>query len=99
MELKTEKNETALTIGLSGELNAITAPEVETQLTELLPGIQDLTLDFTNCDYVSSSGIRVLLSTQKKMKAAHGAMHLTNVGKCVMDIFVNTMLDSVFDIR
>ena len=34
------------------------------------------------------SGIRVLLSTQKKMKAAHGAMHLTNVGKCVMDIFV-----------
>ncbi|MBR3637854.1 MAG: STAS domain-containing protein [Lachnospiraceae bacterium] len=99
MELKTEKNETALTIGLSGELNAITAPEVETQLTELLPGIQDLTLDFTNCDYVSSSGIRVLLSTQKKMKAANGAMHLTNVGKCVMDIFVNTMLDSVFDIR
>ena len=99
MEFKTEKKGTSLTISLSGELNAVTAPELDALLDEQLPGISDLTLDFTNCDYVSSAGIRVLLATHKKMKEANGNMHFTNVGPFIMDIFENTMLDGVFDIQ
>ena len=84
---------------MSGELNAVTAPELDALLDEQLPGISDLTLNFEGCDYVSSAGIRVLLATHKKMKAANGNRHFTNVGPFIMDIFENTMLDGVFDIQ
>lgn len=99
MAFTTEKNGSALTVSLGGELNATTAPELDTLLNEQLPGITDLTLDFADCDYVSSAGIRVLLATHKQMKAANGNVHFTNVGEFVMDIFENTLLDGVFDIR
>lgn len=99
MELTTEKNETSLTVRLSGEVNAQTAPELSALLDQELPGVQALTLDFTECDYVSSAGLRVLLSTFKAMKAAGGSMSLVNVGKGLMDVFQLTGLAGVFGLR
>ena len=57
-----------------------------------------LTLDFTGCDYVSSAGIRVLLTTFKQMKAAKGRMLLRNVGENFTEVLENTGLDAVFDV-
>ena len=57
-----------------------------------------LTLDFTECDYVSSAGLRVLLATFKQMKAAKGSMSLANVGENFRDVLENTGLDAVFGI-
>ena len=57
-----------------------------------------LTLDFKECDYVSSAGLRVLLATFKQMKAAKGTMALANVGENFRDVLENTGLDAVFGI-
>lgn len=99
MELTTQKNGAELTVALSGELNTLTAPELAGLLEKELGGAQTLTLDFTNCDYVSSAGLRVLLGTYKQMKAAGGEMRLSNVGENFLDVLQNTGLDSVFDVQ
>ena len=99
MELTTEKNGTELTVYLSGEVNTQTAPELSALLDETLPGVQALTLDFTECDYVSSAGLRILLATFKKMRAQDGAMSFANVGKGLMDVFQITGLADVFGLQ
>ena len=96
MTLTTEKNGTYLTVRLSGELNTLTAPELSALLAQELGDVKALTLDFTECDYVSSAGLRVLLATFKQMKAAGGGMKLSNVGENFQDVLQNTGLDAVF---
>ena len=98
MKLTTEKNGTELTVHLSGELNALTAPKLSALLDAELPGVQSLTLDYAECDYVSSAGLRVLLAIYKQMKMAKGTMELANVGENFKDVLVNTGLDAVFGV-
>ena len=99
MKLTTDKNGTELTVHLSGELNTLTAPELSALLDKELDGVEMLTLDFAECDYVSSAGLRVLLGTFKQMKASGGDMRLVNVGEGFMEVLENTGLDTVFDIQ
>ncbi len=99
MKLTTKKNGTDLTIQLSGELNTLTAPELSALLDKELGGVKKLTLDFAECDYVSSAGLRVLLATFKQMKAAKGSMELANVGENFKDVLENTGLDAVFGVH
>ena len=99
MELTTEKNGSELTVRLNGELNTLTAPKLSTLLDAELGGVENLTLDFKDCDYVSSAGLRVLLGTFKQLKATDGDMRLVNVGEGFMDVLENTGLDGVFDIE
>ena len=81
---------------VSGEVNTDTAPDLSALLDAELPGVQVLTLDFAECDYVSSAGLRVLLGTYKKMRASGASMDLDNVGDSIMDVLQNTGLDVVF---
>ncbi len=99
MKLNTEKNSNEMTVKLSGELNTLTAPELSALLDKELGGVQKLTLDFAECDYVSSAGLRVLLATFKQLKASGGSMILSNVGENFMDVLSNTGLDAVFDMQ
>ena len=99
MELNTEKNGSELIVRLSGELNTLTAPDLSKLLDKELDGVEKLTLDFAECDYVSSAGLRVLLGTFKQMKASGGDMRLINVGEGFMDVLENTGLDAVFDVE
>ena len=96
MTLTTEKNGTQLTVHLSGELNTVTAPELSGLLDKELGGVKALTLDFSECDYVSSAGLRLLLATFKQMRAANGSMALANIGENFRDVLKNTGLDAVF---
>ena len=74
-------------VRLDGRLDTNTAPELERFLNANLSGVTALTLDCKALSYVSSAGLRVLLSTQKKMK---GAMTLKNVCELVMEVFEMT---------
>ena len=65
MTLTKENNGNELTVRLSGELNTLTAPELSDLLKSELDGVQTLTLDFNECDYVSSAGLRVLLAADE----------------------------------
>lgn len=82
---KTERNK--LEIKLEGRLDTMTAPELEAYLSENLDGVNDIVFDFSSLAYISSAGLRVLLSAQKKMNAVSGTMKFYDVNELIMDIF------------
>ena len=77
---------TSLTLVLEGRLDTVTAPQLELELKSSIDGIDKLFLDFTSLEYISSAGLRILLSTQKIMNK-QGGMVIRNVNEDVMDIF------------
>ena len=79
-------NGDVLTVSLEGRLDTTTAPQLEDSLKESMDGISELILDFKDLEYISSAGLRVLLSAQKNM-AKQGSMKLINVSDVIMEIF------------
>lgn len=75
-----------LTVALTGRLDTTTAPELETELKQSLSGIEELVLDFAGLEYLSSAGLRILLSAQKMMNR-QGSMVVKNVNETIMEIF------------
>ncbi|MCQ2399588.1 MAG: STAS domain-containing protein, partial [Clostridia bacterium] len=67
MEIVKTLDGNKLTIALQGRLDTMTAPKLEEELKASLSGITELEFDFSQLDYISSAGLRVLLSAQKKM--------------------------------
>lgn len=96
LELKTEREGSKLTVALSGEVNALTAPELKTLLDKELPETDSLFLDFAGCDFVSSAGLRALLAAFKTLKGKKGSMELVNVGPNFSEVLNITGLDAVF---
>ena len=82
---KTEEGK-KITVTLEGRLDTVTAPDLEKELSEIISDVEELVLDFEKLDYISSAGLRVLLSAQKIM-SRQGSMKLTHVNQTVMDIF------------
>lgn len=85
-------------LALSGRLDTTTAPELDAELKAVFDGAENLTFDFTDLDYISSAGLRVLLSAQKVM-SKQGSMKLTNVSKSVMEIFEVTGFSEILTIN
>ena len=83
-------------VSLEGRLDTTTAPELEKFINENLSNINSLTIECKDLAYVSSAGLRVLLSTQKKMK---NSMKLTNVCELVMEVFEMTGFADILTIE
>ena len=81
-----------------GRLDTVTAPEMESAVKEILPQINELTLDFTKLDYISSAGLRVLLSAQKAMNA-QGKMKVINVNETIAEIFEITGFSDILTVE
>ena len=98
--LNIEKKENApeLTIALAGRLDTATAPELEKELKASLDGVTALTIDMAELEYISSAGLRVLLSTQKIMNK-QGEMKVTHVGETIMEIFEVTGFSDILTIE
>jgi anti-sigma B factor antagonist len=75
-----------LTVALTGRLDTVTAPELESELAASLDDVENLVIDMTDLEYISSAGLRVLLTAQKTMNQK-GSMKLINVNETVMEIF------------
>ena len=82
---------------LEGRMDTVTAPELEKELKASLDGVKELTLDFEKLDYISSAGLRVLLSTQKVM-AKQGALKIIHVNDTIMEIFEVTGFTEILTI-
>ena len=76
----------ALDVALEGRLDTTTSPQLENELRTALNGISEFVLDLNNLDYISSAGLRVLLSAQKVMNK-QGKMVIRNVKPEIMEIF------------
>ena len=86
MTINKQQNGNALTLALEGRLDTVTSPELEAELKASMDGADSLTLDFAKLDYISSAGLRVLLSAHKAM-SAKGGMKVTNVNEIVREVF------------
>ena len=95
--LKNKDND-FLSVSLEGRLDTTTAPQLEKELNESIEGVTSLTLDMNKLDYISSAGLRVLLSAQKKMNA-QGSMRVINVGETIMEIFEVTGFSDILSIE
>ena len=98
MEIKKIKNDNVLTLAIKGRLETTTAPELEAVIKSELEGISDLVFDFTNLDYISSAGLRVLLSAQKIMNK-QGSMKVTGANEIVMEVFDVTGFSDILTIE
>ena len=83
---------------IEGRLDTTTAPELEKAINGEGDELKSLALDFKGVDYISSAGLRVLLTAQKKMNA-QGYMELINVGETVMDVFEMTGFADILVIK
>ena len=98
MTIQTIKKEDALTVSVTGRLDTTTSPELDEELKKSLDGIRDLTMDLEGLEYISSAGLRILLSTQKTMNQ-QGTMKLINVSSMVMDVFEVTGFADILTIE
>ena len=88
----------SLIYALSGRLDTVTAPELERALRDELGDVSSLILDFAGLEYISSAGLRVLLSAQKTMNR-QGEMKLVHVGETILEIFEVTGFSEILTIE
>lgn len=98
MTIEKMLEEKKLTIALSGRLDTTTAPQLETELKQNISGVEELVLDLAALEYLSSAGLRVLLSAQKVMNR-QGSMVVRNVNEIIMEIFEVTGFVDVLTIE
>ena len=98
--LKVEKKleDDKLYVADEGRLDTITSPDLEKEINESIEGVKDLTIDFDKVEYISSSGLRVLLAEQKVMNK-QGSMKLINVNDTIMEIFEVTGFTDILTIE
>ena len=86
MTINKKQEGTTLEIAVEGRLDTTTAPQLEAELKHSIDGITALTMDFANLEYISSAGLRVLLSAQKVMNK-QGSMVVRHVNDTISEIF------------
>ena len=89
MTIDIKKNAAQTVIEIVGRLDTITAPALDKAINEDIGDTKNLVLDVKGMEYISSAGLRVLLSAQKKMQKI-GSMKVTGVRAEVMDVFEMT---------
>ena len=98
MNINIEKETDRVILKIDGRLDTTTAPELEKAINSEGEELKNLVLDFNGVSYISSAGLRVLLTAQKKMNA-QGSMELVGVNEAVMDIFEMTGFADILVIR
>ena len=97
MTIQKTANGNALEIALEGRLDTVTAPDLENELKTSLEGVETLTFNLSKLDYISSAGLRVLLSAHKIM-SARGGMKVTHVNEIVQEVFEVTGFADILNI-
>ena len=98
MTINKTKNGGELTIALEGRLDTVTSPDLETELKASLEDADSLVLDLSKLEYISSAGLRVLLSAHKSM-AGKGGMKVTHVNEIVSEVFEVTGFADILNIE
>ena len=95
MNISFNKKDGELTVAIDGRLDTITAPELESFLVNNYEGVSALIFECEKLVYISSAGLRVLLTAHKRMK---GAMKLKGVSELVMEVLEMTGFADIWEI-
>jgi anti-sigma B factor antagonist len=98
LNIKQEKDGEKLTVALEGRLDTTSAPQLDKELSTLGDDVKELVFDIKYLDYVSSAGLRILLSMHKTMNA-RGRMVLRGANENVMEVFEVTGFANILNIE
>ncbi len=98
MKITKSKNGNTLQVSVDGRVDTVTAPEFESEVKSDIEGVTELVFDFSQMNYISSAGLRTLLSLQKIMNK-QGLMKITGVNETVNDIFEITGFSDILTIE
>lgn len=97
MEIQAKKEANTTVVTITGRLDAVTAPEYEKNLNELIAAEENrFVVDFEQLDYISSAGLRALLTTAKRLKGKGGQIRFANVKGTVKEVFDISGFGSIF---
>ena len=99
MNITKKLDGTKLTAAISGRLDTSTTPEAEAVIKDGIEKVTDIVLDCKNVDYISSSGLRLLLSLQKHMNAKGGSLTIRNINETVAEIFEVTGFSDILTVE
>jgi anti-sigma B factor antagonist len=98
MKIEKKSEGSSLVLEIEGRLDTTTAPELEGEIDSIIDDITSLVLDFAKLDYISSAGLRVVLSAQKMMQSK-GSMVIRNVNETIMEVFEITGFRDILTIE
>ena len=99
MNIEKKYNEKELTIEVGDRIDTITAPDFENEINDEMGNFDSLIIDFSNLEYISSAGLRVLIATQKKLKPENIPMTIKNVNDTINEIFRMSGFDKILKIE
>ncbi len=99
MEITTTLDGTKATIALDGKLSVATSPDLDEAISALPESVTDFVIDLAKLDYISSAGLRVLVSTEKLASRRGGSLLLLHPNDEVNEVFEMTGLSEVFTIE
>ena len=99
MDIIKKYNEKELTIEVKDRIDTVTAPDFENEILDEMGTFDSLIIDFTNLEYISSAGLRVLIATQKKLKPENIPMTIRNVNDTINEIFRMSGFDKILKIE
>lgn len=99
MELLKEYNDLDLTVTITGQIDTNTAPDLEKFIDKEMSRAKNITLDFSNVDYISSAGLRVLLSVYKKQNDRKNKLIISKANSDVLSILEMTGFTSFLIIK
>ncbi|SHL67850.1 anti-sigma B factor antagonist [Fibrobacter sp. UWT2] len=86
MQINKTLNGDALTIAITGRIDTLTAPQLDSEIQGKLDGVKSLVIDLKNVEYISSAGLRIFLAAQKVMNK-QGSMVVKNASSAIKEIF------------
>lgn len=99
MNIEKKYNEKELTLSVGGRIDTITSQDLEKEIKAEIENFDSLIIDFTDLEYISSAGLRVLIATQKKLKADNIPFVIKNVNDTVSEIFRMSGFDKILKIE
>ena len=100
MEIQNRKESNATVVTVTGKMDALTAPAYQEKMNELIgTGETAFVVDFESLDYISSAGLRGILSTAKVLKAKGGQVRFANVKGTVREVFEMSGFGSIFQMH
>lgn len=98
MDLIKQYNEKELTVIVKDKIDTTTAPDFENEITDEMGKFDSLIIDFTDLEYISSAGLRVLVSTEKKLKPEN-IPSLIKVNDTIKEILIMSGFDKILNIE
>ena len=98
LNIEKSSEEKTVVLALQGRLDTTTAPELEAVVKEVLPDLTELILDFEALEYISSAGLRVLLSTEKALNGK-GVMKIRKANETILEIFEVTGFSEILTVE